>query len=45
VLVLALISCQQEFVLPGTSSEPALPTPSPTKRTGPSPSIEVPPPI
>jgi hypothetical protein len=45
VLVLGLISCQPEFVLPGGSPEPELPTASPTKPTGPSPSIEIPPPI
>jgi hypothetical protein len=45
VLVLGLVSCQPEFVLPGDSPEPTLPTPSPTRPTGPSPSIEIPPPI
>jgi hypothetical protein len=45
VLVLGLISCQPELVLPGSSPERELPTASPTKPTGPSPSIEIPPPI
>jgi hypothetical protein len=44
-LLVALISCQPEFVLPGSSPAPTLPTPNPTKLTGPSPSIEIPPPI
>jgi hypothetical protein len=44
-LVLGLISCQPELVLPGGSPEPALPTTSPTRPSGPSPSIEIPPPI
>jgi hypothetical protein len=45
VLVLGLLSCQPELVLPDGSPEPALPTTSPTPPTGPSPSIEIPPPI
>ncbi len=44
-LLLGLVSCQPELVLPGGSAEPTLPTPIPTKLTGPSPTIEVPPPI
>jgi hypothetical protein len=46
VLVLTgLLSCDSQLVLPGEPTDPALPTASPTRPGGPSPSIEIPPPI
>jgi hypothetical protein len=44
-MLLGLISCQPEIVLPGGSSTPVVPSPRTPEPGGPSPSIEIPPPI
>ena len=44
-LVLGLVSCQPELVLPGTTPAPTLPPPSTEAPGRPSPSLEVPPPV
>jgi hypothetical protein len=44
-LVLALVSCQPELVLPGGSAAPTLPPPASDQPGRSSPSIEVPPPV